>query len=194
MSEAAPAARRFGAFIPVAGFAALATLLYLALFWGDPSEIGTALKDKPVPEFVLPPVEGLQSIPGFETDDLKTGVPTIVNVWASWCVPCRAEHPILMQLAERDDVRLVGLNYKDAPENARRFLGTLGNPFQAVGADRTGWTAIDWGVYGVPETFIVDGEGLIRFKHVGPIVPADIENVILPALKNARSPVSGALN
>ena len=194
MSGTAPATRRFGAVIPAAIFAALALLLYLALFWGDPSDIPTALKDKPVPDFVLPPVEGLQNIPGFETDDLKTGVPTIVNVWASWCVPCRAEHPILMQLAARDDVRLVGLNYKDAPENARRFLGTLGNPFEAVGADRTGRIAIDWGVYGVPETFIVDGEGLIRFKHVGPIVPADIENVILPALENARTPVSDLSN
>lgn len=194
MSDPAPVARRYVAVVPVAIFAALAALLYLALFWGDPSEIPTALRDKPVPEFTLPPVDGLQSIPGFASDDLRTGVPTIVNVWASWCAPCRVEHPFLMQLATRDDVRLVGINYKDAPENARRFLGTLGNPFQAVGADRTGRTAIDWGVYGVPETFIVDGEGLIRFKHVGPIEPGDIENVILPALENARSPVSDALN
>jgi len=194
MSDPAPVARRYGAVVPVAIFAALAALLYLALFWGDPSEIPTALRDKPVPEFTLPPVDGLQSIPGFASDDLRTGVPTIVNVWASWCAPCRVEHPFLMQLATRDDVRLVGINYKDAPENARRFLGTLGNPFQAVGADRTGRTAIDWGVYGVPETFIVDGEGLIRFKHVGPIEPGDIENVILPALENAKSPISDALN
>ncbi len=194
MSDQAPVARRYGAAVPVAIFASLAALLYLALFWGDPSEIPTALQDKPVPEFTLPPVEGLQSIPGFAAEDLKTGVPTIVNVWASWCAPCRVEHPILMQLATRDDVRLVGINYKDAPENARRFLGTLGNPFQAVGADRTGRTAIDWGVYGVPETFIVDGEGLIRFKHVGPIEPEDIENVILPALENAKSPALDALN
>ncbi|CDO59535.1 Cytochrome c-type biogenesis protein CcmG/DsbE,thiol:disulfide oxidoreductase [Candidatus Phaeomarinobacter ectocarpi] len=190
MSEDAPAGRRYGALVPVAVFAALAALLYLALFWGDPSEIPTALKDKPVPDFVMPPVDGLQNMPGLASDDLKTGAPTIVNVWASWCGPCRVEHPVLMQLAERDDVRLVGLNYKDAPQNARRFLGTLGNPFQAVGADRTGRTAIDWGVYGVPETFIVDGNGIIRFKYVGPIAPADIENVILPELESARTPVS----
>lgn len=189
MSDDAPAGRRYGAIVPVAVFAALAALLYLALFWGDPSEIPTALKGKPVPDFVMPPVDGLQNIPGLGSDDLKTGAPTIVNVWASWCGPCRVEHPVLMELAERDDVRLVGLNYKDAPQNARRFLGTLGNPFQAVGADRTGRTAIDWGVYGVPETFIVDGNGIIRFKYVGPISPADIENVILPELESAKSPL-----
>ncbi len=190
MSEGAPARRRYGALVPVAVFAALAVLLYLALFWGDPSEIPTALKDKPVPDFVMPPVEGLQNMPGLASDDLKTGTPTIVNVWASWCGPCRVEHPVLMELAAREDVRLVGLNYKDAPQNARRFLGTLGNPFQAVGADGTGRTAIDWGVYGVPETFIVDGDGIIRFKYVGPIAPEDIENVILPELESAKTPIS----
>jgi cytochrome c biogenesis protein CcmG/thiol:disulfide interchange protein DsbE len=190
MSEDAPSGRRFGALVPVAVFTSLAALLYLALFWGDPSEIPTALKNKPVPDFVMPPVEGLQNMPGLASDDLKTGTPTIVNVWASWCGPCRVEHPVLMDLAARDDVRLVGLNYKDAPQNARRFLGTLGNPFQAVGADRTGRTAIDWGVYGVPETFIVDGNGIIRFKYVGPIAPEDIENVILPELESAKSPLS----
>jgi cytochrome c biogenesis protein CcmG/thiol:disulfide interchange protein DsbE len=190
MSEDAPSGRRFGALVPIAVFTSLAALLYLALFWGDPSEIPTALKNKPVPDFVMPPVEGLQNMPGLASDDLKTGTPTIVNVWASWCGPCRVEHPVLMDLAARDDVRLVGLNYKDAPQNARRFLGTLGNPFQAVGADRTGRTAIDWGVYGVPETFIVDGNGIIRFKYVGPIAPEDIENVILPELESAKSPLS----
>lgn len=190
MSKDAPTGRRFGALVPVAVFAALAGLLYLALFWGDPSEIPTALKDKPVPDFVMPPVDGLQNMPGLASEDLKTGTPTIVNVWASWCGPCRVEHPVLMALAARDDVRLVGLNYKDAPQNARRFLGTLGNPFQAVGADRTGRTAIDWGVYGVPETFIVDGNGIIRFKYVGPIAPEDIENVILPELESAKTPIS----
>ena len=89
---------------------------------------------------------------------------------------------------------MFGLNYKDQPDNARRFLGRYGNPFDAVGVDQRGRIGIDWGVYGVPETFIVDGEGLIRFKHVGPIVPADIENVILPALENARTPVSDLSN
>jgi len=187
--ETPAATRRYGALIPVAIFGALATLLYLALFWGDPSDIPTALQDKPVPEFSLPAIDGFDGAPGFGADDLRTGVPTIVNVWASWCVPCRAEHPLLMQLAARDDVRLVGINYKDAPENARRFLGTLGNPFAAVGADRSGWTAIDWGVYGVPETFIVDGAGHIRFKHVGPIAPEQIESIILPALDAAKTPL-----
>lgn len=193
MSPAA-SRRRSGAVLPVAIFTALAVLLYLALFWGDPGDIPTALQDKPVPDFVLPPIDGADGLAGLESADLRTGVPTLVNVWGSWCAPCRAEHPVLMQLAARDDVRLVGINYKDAPENARRFLGTLGNPFEAVGADRTGRTAIDWGVYGVPETFIVDGAGTIRYKHVGPISPADVENVILPELAKTRSLPGKPLN
>lgn len=194
MSETPKVRGRAGALVPVGIFAALAVLLGLALFWGDPDDVPSALINRPVPDFVMPPVEGLAGIPGLSSDDLKTGVPTLVNVWGSWCGPCRAEHPVLMELAARDDVRLVGLNYKDAPENARRFLGTLGNPYQAVGADRTGRTAIDWGVYGVPETFIVDGDGRIRFKYVGPISPDDVTNVILPELEKAQKPVPGPLS
>ena len=95
----------------------------------------------------------------------------MVNVWASWCAPCRIEHPLLMELAKRTDIALFGINYKDEPENAARFLGTLGQPFAAVGMDRDGRAAVDWGVYGVPETFIVDGQGIIRYKHIGPLTP-----------------------
>jgi cytochrome c biogenesis protein CcmG/thiol:disulfide interchange protein DsbE len=102
---------------------------------------------------------------------LTSGQPTIVNVWASWCAPCRQEHPLLMELAAEPGVRVVGINYKDQPENARRFLGALGNPFIAVGVDDSGRNAIEWGVYGVPETFILDGSGVIRHKHVGPLTP-----------------------
>lgn len=172
---------RWTAFIPAVLFAALAALFYFAIFAGDPSELPSALIGKPVPDFDLPPVEGLET-PGLATKDLKTGEMTVVNVWASWCVPCRQEHPLLETLRQRG-ARLVGLNYKDQPEAARRFLGTLGNPFERVGADRSGQVGIDWGVYGVPETFVVDGEGNIIHKHVGPLAPKDIEETLLPLIE-----------
>lgn len=182
---------RLAAWLPVALFAGLAGLLYLALFWGDPSEVPSALIGKPVPDFDLPPVAGLEGVPGLSSADLARGKVSVVNVWASWCVPCRDEHPVLealaLRLARAGDGQLVGLNYKDAPENARRFLGTLGNPFSAIGADRTGRVAIDWGVYGVPETFIVDGQGRIVYRHVGRIAPSQLDSVIMPAIAKARA-------
>src|SRR5438105_702467 len=170
MSEAAEAKRRpWLVLLPIALFIALAVLFYRGLS-GNPSEIPSVLIDKPVPEFALDPIEGL-AVPGFGSSDLSKGQITLVNVWASWCVPCRNEHPLLIELAKRNDIRVYGINYKDDAENARRFLGSLANPFAAVGADRTGRVAIDWGVYGVPETFIVDGRGIIRFKWIGELTP-----------------------
>lgn len=169
MSAEAPRGRLWIAAIPVVVFAGLALLFWRGLS-GNPSEIPSALIGKPVPEFSLPPVAGM-GVPGFDSASLKQGQVTVINVWASWCVPCRTEHPLLMELAKRKDIRLVGLNYKDEPENARRFLGTMGQPFAAVGADEEGRAAVDWGVYGVPETFIVDGKGIIRFKWIGPLSP-----------------------
>jgi cytochrome c biogenesis protein CcmG/thiol:disulfide interchange protein DsbE len=124
-------------------------------------------------------------VPGFAAADLAQGRVSIVNVWASWCAPCHAEHPHLVTLAERSKAPLYGINYKDRPEEARRFLGRYGNPFVAVGADASGRTAIDWGVYGVPETFIIDGRGRIAHKHVGPITPEVIEQRLLPAIEKA---------
>jgi cytochrome c biogenesis protein CcmG/thiol:disulfide interchange protein DsbE len=109
---------------------------------------------------------------------------TVVNVFASWCVPCRDEHPQLLALS-RSGVRLVGINYKDDPENARRFLGSLGNPYSAVGSDASGRTAVEWGVYGVPESFVVDSEGIIRFKQIGPISPEQLASVVLPQIEAA---------
>jgi cytochrome c biogenesis protein CcmG/thiol:disulfide interchange protein DsbE len=161
---------------PVLIFAGLAALFMARLYAGDPAKLPSALIGKVVPSFELPPVEGLRSgsggrIAGISTASLKGGKVTILNVWASWCAPCRIEHPVLMDLANDSSVRLVGFNYKDKPENARRFLGTFGNPFAAVGADETGRTAIDFGVYGVPETFIIGRDGTIRYKHVGPLTP-----------------------
>jgi cytochrome c biogenesis protein CcmG/thiol:disulfide interchange protein DsbE len=110
-------------------------------------------------------------VPGLSDADLKGRV-TVVNVWASWCVPCRQEHPVLAELAKNPSMRVVGINYKDNPENARRFLGSLGNPFAAIGIDPNGRAAIDWGVYGVPETFVVGPDGTIRHKHIGALLPA----------------------
>jgi cytochrome c biogenesis protein CcmG/thiol:disulfide interchange protein DsbE len=171
--------------LPVAGFLVLAALFYRGLS-GNPSEIPSVLIDKPVPQFALPPVPGLtgegKATPGFNSSDLATGAVTIVNVWGSWCLPCRSEHPFLLSLAQRSDARLFGINQKDAPENARRFLGSLGNPFMAVGADASGRVSIDWGVYGVPETFIVDGKGIIRLKWIGPLSAEGIRTVIEPKI------------
>ncbi len=150
----------------------------------DSTLVRSVLIDKPVPDFTLPAVEGLDA-PGFDTAALR-GEVTVVNVFASWCIPCRDEHPLLETLKAQTGVRLFGINHSDAPENARAFLAELGNPYDAVGADRDRRVSIDWGVYGVPETFLVDADGVITYKHVGPLTPAAIETELLPALEKAR--------
>ena len=131
-----------------------------------------------MPDTPLPPVAGLvrdgAPVPGIASADFK-GAVTLVNVWASWCVPCHDEAPLLMKLAEDKRIRIVGINYKDQPENARRFIGRYGNPFAAVGADANGRASIDWGVYGVPETFVIGRDGRIAYKLVGPITPANLD-------------------
>jgi len=160
--------------LPVLVFTGLAALFLIRLYAGDPQRVPSALIGRPAPAFALPSLPGLTrdgaSVPGLSSDDLRGGV-TVVNVWASWCAPCRQEHPLLMELAKDPAARVVGIAYKDNPENARRFLGALGNPFAAVGVDASGRAAIDWGVYGVPETFIVGPDGVIRHKHIGPLTP-----------------------
>jgi cytochrome c biogenesis protein CcmG/thiol:disulfide interchange protein DsbE len=163
-------ARRFLVLLPVLVFVALAILFAFRLGAGDPSRVPSALIGRPVPDFALPPLPG-GVIPGLASRDLKGGGVTIVNVWASWCGPCRIEHPLLMDLAKQPGLRLVGMSYKDKPEASARFLQLLGNPFSAIGVDESGRTGIDWGVYGVPETFIVGSDGTIRHKHVGPLTP-----------------------
>ncbi len=191
MAEAAERPRSRLIFIlPGLVFLALAGLFAVQLLSGrNPAEVPSVLINKPVPTFSLAPLEGLvadgKPVPGFSNDDLKGRV-TVVNVWASWCAPCREEHPLLMDLARDPSLRVVGINYKDNPENARRFLGALGNPFAAVGVDPNGRTAIDWGVYGVPETFVIGPDGTIRHKQIGPLTP---EN--LPAFKAALQPTKG---
>jgi cytochrome c biogenesis protein CcmG/thiol:disulfide interchange protein DsbE len=124
--------------------------------------------------------------PGFATDTL-VGEVSVVNVFASWCIPCRTEHPVLTELKARTGVRLFGINQKDAPENARAFLAELGNPYDRIGADGDGRVSIDWGVYGVPETFVIDARGMIRFKHVGPISAQSLNEELIPAIAAARS-------
>lgn len=178
------------ALVPAAIFAALAVLFALSLGSDDPSKVPSALIGRPVPEFALPPVDGLTGpggvLPGLAAGDLKQGKVSLVNVWASWCGPCRVEHPLLMELAARGDIAMMAINYKDEPENARRFLGVLGNPFSAVGSDRDGRTAVNWGVYGVPETFVVGGDGTILHKHVGPLTEDALKTEILPKIAAAR--------
>jgi cytochrome c biogenesis protein CcmG, thiol:disulfide interchange protein DsbE len=164
--------RKWLSLIPVLLFAGLATVFFVGLS-GEPGKLPSALIDKPVPTFSLPGIDQL-GVPGLSDGDLKKGGVTVVNVWASWCGPCREEHPQLMELAQRADITLVGINNKDVPGNARRFLVALGQPFAAVGADVDGRVTIDWGGYGVPETFIVDGKGNIRHKHVGPLSANDM--------------------
>ena len=178
---------RLVALLPVILFLGLAALFWVGLS-GEPSRLPSTLINKPVPAFTLPAVAEL-GVPGLKDGDLKTGQVTVVNIWASWCGPCREEHPLLMQLAAQEGVRLVGINNKDNAANARRFLGTLGNPFQAVGDDGDGRVTIDWGGYGVPETFIVDGNGVIRHKHVGPLTEGALAGSFAAALKAAGQPL-----
>jgi cytochrome c biogenesis protein CcmG/thiol:disulfide interchange protein DsbE len=168
--------------LPLVGFLALAALFYGRLGAGDPSRIPSVLIDRPVPDFSLPPiVEGQGE--GISDEDLAAGV-HVVNVWGSWCGPCRLEHPILMRLAEDQRFQVVGINWKDVPENAVRFLGALGNPYDKLGADRQSSTIIDWGVYGAPETFIVK-DGIIVYKFIGPLTEESVRSDFMPALEKA---------
>ena len=180
--------RRIFVLVPLAVFLALAVLFLIGLNSGDPSILPSALIGHPAPNTKLPPIPGLDRdgapVPGLDTADFK-GAVTVVNVWASWCVPCHDEAPLLMQLAKDSRVRLVGINYKDDPDNARRFLGRYGDPFVAAGADESGRAAIEWGVYGVPETFVVGRDARIAYKLVGPITPDNFESLLKPQIDKA---------
>jgi cytochrome c biogenesis protein CcmG/thiol:disulfide interchange protein DsbE len=178
-------------FAPLVIFSIMAVMFGFALQRGDPSRLPSVLIGKPVPQLVLPAVAGLVhdgvSIPGFSAADLARGQASVVNFWASWCAPCVQEHPLLMALKEQTGVAIYGVNHKDNPTAARRFLGRYGNPFAAVGADGNGRAAIEWGVYGMPETFVVDRHGTIVYKHIGAITPESLAREIVPAVKKAQA-------
>ncbi len=170
--------------LPVALFAVVAGYF----LWGldpsrNPREI--PLIDKPVPDFALPPLEGAGK-PGLSTQDLTDGEVTLGNFFASWCGPCRAEHPYFMRLAEEGTVRLAAINYKDQPADAVQWLEDLGNPYDLIGADEAGRAGIEWVLYGVPETFVVDRSGRIRYRHFGPIYQQILEEDILPLVESLK--------
>jgi cytochrome c biogenesis protein CcmG/thiol:disulfide interchange protein DsbE len=170
-----------------AGFAGIAgKMLYDQDVNGlDISAIPSALIGTQAPALNLEPLEGSQR-PALTTSAIQ-GKLTVVNVFASWCVPCRQEHPLLTEIAKDPAVNVVGINYKDKSENALRFLGELGNPFDAIGIDPNGKAAIDWGVYGIPETYLVGADGTILFKKIGPIDEASLRDQLLPAIAKAKS-------
>lgn len=175
------------ALLPLIIFASLAGLFTWQLMSGhNAQEIPSALIGKSAPDTDLPHLDGLlqadgRPIAGLNSKDF-IGQVTLVNVWASWCVPCREEHPQLLQLAQDKRFRLVGLNYKDKPENAKDFLQSLGNPYAAVGTDQSGRAGIDWGVYGVPETFVVNAQGEITYKFVGPLSETSLHTDLMPMI------------
>jgi cytochrome c biogenesis protein CcmG, thiol:disulfide interchange protein DsbE len=169
--------------VPVLLFAGLAFFLFHSLVAPPPGELQSALIGKPAPDVRSPPLDAKTQ--GFGPSDFHGHV-TVVNVFASWCVPCRAEAPLLSALANLKGVSLYGLVYKDTPEKARAFLSDVGNPFSRVGLDRSGTAGIEWGIYGVPETFVVDADGIVRLRYAGPLTPDVLTSQILPAIEKAR--------
>jgi cytochrome c biogenesis protein CcmG/thiol:disulfide interchange protein DsbE len=188
-NETAPKGRRnILVLLPLIVFAGLAALFFIRLGAGDSSRIPSALIGKPAPQTNLPPVPGLvrngEQLPGL-SNAMFEGRVTLVNVWASWCVPCADEVPYLETLSKDKRVQLVGLNYKDGADNARRFLGRYGNPYAATGQDANGRMGIEWGVYGVPETFLVGKDGRIAYKLVGPITAENLQSTLEPEIQKA---------
>ncbi|MEI8146502.1 MAG: DsbE family thiol:disulfide interchange protein [Alphaproteobacteria bacterium] len=178
----APIRRNLLVFVPLIVFLGLTVLFFVGLS-GNPQRIPSALIGKPAPTFTLPALDGIDK-PGLSTADFK-GAVTVVNVFASWCIPCHEEHPVLMEMAKDTRFQLVGINNKDQADNARRFLGRNGNPYGRVGVDSAGRASIDWGVYGVPETFIVGRDGTIAYKHIGPITPQNLASRVMPEIEKA---------
>lgn len=174
--------RRLLYLLPLLLFVGVGVAFFLG-FERDPRDIPSALIDKPVPAFALPPLPGRSD--GLSADSLK-GEVTLVNVFASWCIPCKAEHPIITRLAREQGVTVHAINHKDKAEDALAWLTRNGDPYKRIGADLDGRVSIDWGVYGVPESFLVDRQGRIRYKHVGPLTPQVVEEQILPLVKELR--------
>jgi cytochrome c biogenesis protein CcmG/thiol:disulfide interchange protein DsbE len=188
INTVAPKRRSWLVALPLVGFIALAGIFLLRLYSGDPSKIPSALIGRPAPQTTLPQLEGLArdgaQVPGLDPETFK-GKVSVVNVWASWCVPCHDEAPLLTELAKDNRLQIVGINYKDAPDNARRFLGRYGNPFGIVGVDGNGRASIEWGVYGVPETFVIGRDGTIAYKMVGPVTPENFQSVLKAEIEKA---------
>lgn len=197
-AEASPAHKRrtrILTLVPLAAFLALAALFLARLGAGDASLIPSVLIGKPAPAFDLPPIEGLVGAGGLSNADLKQGHVTLVNIFASWCIPCRDEHPLLLALSRNKDlaakgVRLVGIDYKDDPAGAQKFLADGGDPYATIGADRSGRTGIDFGVYGVPETFVIRGDGVISYKFIGPITAEDAATTLQTEIARAMQGTS----
>lgn len=181
-TQSANAPRRITFLLPLALFGLLVAVLGVGLFL-NPREIPSPLIGRPVPTFELPPVQGRTL--GLASRDLQ-GEVSLVNVFASWCVACREEHPVLMELARSGAVPVHGLNYKDKPEDAARWLKDWGDPYTRTGADLDGRVAIDWGVYGVPETFVIGKDGRIAYKHIGPITREFVRDKLLPMIEKLR--------
>ena len=183
VAPSAPASRaRLTGYIPMLVFLVMAVFLGIGLTM-NPRDVPSPLIGKPVPEFSLPPVQGRTL--GLASTDLR-GQVSMVNVFASWCVACREEHPLLMELGKAGIVPIHGLNYKDKPDDAQAWLDQLGDPYTRTGADISGRVGIDWGVYGVPETFIIDRDGLIVHKHIGAITPEALRKTIMPIIEKLR--------
>jgi cytochrome c biogenesis protein CcmG/thiol:disulfide interchange protein DsbE len=178
---------------PLGVFTALALMFGYALTAGDPSKVPSALIGRPAPVTPLPAMQGLVAksgggaVPGIATADLQAGEVKLVNYFASWCIPCVQEHPVLVELAARSGVKIYGVNYKDPAPGGLRFLERYGNPYIGVGVDDSGRAGIEWGVYGMPETFIVDAQGRIAYKHIGPMSQDAMNTVILPKLAAERA-------
>lgn len=182
LGESAATGSRLAYLVPLLVFIALVVVLGIGLTL-NPREVPSPLIGKPVPEFSLPPVKGRTL--GLASADLK-GEVSLVNAFASWCVSCREEHPVFMDLRKRGVVPIHGLNYKDKPDDASRWLDELGDPYTRTGADLDGRVAIDWGVYGVPETYLVDREGRIAYKHIGPVTPQVMSEKLMPLIERLR--------
>jgi cytochrome c biogenesis protein CcmG/thiol:disulfide interchange protein DsbE len=179
--SATPRRRLIFTLVPAA-FAILAAVLAWQLLTGTPDKVPSALIDKSIPVFDLPPIPGWDV--GLASADIKNGGVSIVNVFASWCGPCRVEHPLLMDIAAQDILPIWGLNYKDQPEDSARWLNDLGDPFTQIGSDLSGRVGIDWGVYGVPETFVIDAQGRIVYKHIGVLTRIDWDEKIMPLINS----------
>ncbi len=167
---------------PLFVFAALSVFFFVGL-QKDPSILPSALIDKPAPSFQLTQLHNPEKT--FSPENMK-GKVWLLNVWASWCQACRSEHPLFMEIARTTDVPLYGLNYKDEAGNAKQWLTELGNPYALSAADLDGFVGIDFGVYGVPETFLIDKQGVIRYKHVGPVSRKDWKEIIMPKIQELR--------